>query len=209
MTPALLDACTGCGMEIATQRANDLTVTMNRAEITTPLRQAAFLAQVAHESGGFTCMVEDTNYSAEQMVEFFPDQFDAATAAMYVGRPIAIANRAYANRDGNGDEMSGDGYKYRGRYDMQITGKDDYAAASPYVGVDLVANPGALLGTPNVSLTAGWEWTRSGLNVLADHQDFRAITQKINGGQIGAADREMLYARARAALGLPTWNPLG
>lgn len=203
MTPEFLDACTGCGMEVAQRRAADLSVTMIKAEIITPLRRAAFLAQVAHESGGFTCGTENTNYSAAQMVEFFPHEFNAAIAALYVGHPELIANRAYANKDGNGNELSGDGFKYRGRYDLQITGLDDYRAAGIYMGIDLVTNPDILQGTPNASLTAGWEWTRSGLNLLADHMAFSQMTRIINGAEIGEPDRVEMYKRCLKAEGIP------
>lgn len=227
MTPELLDACTGCGIMVAESIATSLTVAMGRASVVTPLRQAAFLAQVGHESNGFQITRENMNYSAAALLSQWPLHFNTGNVDQYVGKPQAIANRAYANRMGNGDEASGDGWLCRGGGYMQLTGRADFMAASSYCGVDLVANPDAFLDPDVCALTASWEWERSGLNAYADKEDlgtinmtlggkklavdeFYAITEKINGGQIGSADRWIRYVMARKGLMLPAWvQPLG
>lgn len=175
--------------------------TAAKYNITTELRLAAFLAQVGHESAGLTTTKENLNYSAEGLLKTFKKYFPSpGVAALYARKPEAIANRVYANRLGNGSEASRDGWKFRGRGLIQLTGKDNISAfaASQQVSVDEAL---ALLDTPRgAALGAGFFWNRAGLNALADAQKFDTITQKINGGQNGAADRRSIYNRALAAL---------
>lgn len=169
--------------------------------ITTELRLAAFLAQTGHESANYTTTKENLNYSAAALQVTFKKYFPtAALAAQYARKPEAIANRVYANRMGNGPESSGDGWKFRGRGLIQLTGKDNISAfaRSENVTVDQAL---IMLDTPlGATMGAGFFWNRAGLNTLADAQKFDSITQLINGGQNGAEDRRQLYRRALAAL---------
>ncbi|CAA7615682.1 glycoside hydrolase family 19 protein [Magnetospirillum sp. UT-4] len=168
--------------------------------IDTPLRLAAFLAQIAHESGQFRGLVENLNYSAEALLRVFPRHFDATQATAYARQPGRIAARAYANRMGNGDETSGDGWRYRGRGLIQVTGHDNYAACGAALGLDLIAQPELLEQPGAAARSAGWFWHKSGLNRQADARDIETITRRINGGLTGLQDRKAHYARACAAL---------
>ncbi len=197
MNAETLNECTGCGIVIAGIWAIPLTMAMGRAEICTPLRQAAFLAQVAHESNGFAELEEDLDYSAKGLLATWPDHFTAKQADTYAHHPMAIANRAYANRMGNGDEESGDGWRFRGRGPMQETGRYGYGQSSNYLGVNLILNPDLLLAPEHGAMDAAWEWNRLECNALADSRQFNEITERINGGQNGATDR---WARYECAL---------
>ncbi|KAF0224634.1 MAG: hypothetical protein FD176_816 [Rhodospirillaceae bacterium] len=168
--------------------------------IDTPLRLAAFLAQIAHESGQLRALVENLNYSAEALLRVFPRHFDAAQAAVYARQPERIGSKVYANRMGNGDETSGDGWRYRGRGLIQITGHDNYAACGTALGLDLIAQPELLERPGPAARSAGWFWHRNGLNRPADARDIETITRRINGGLTGLEDRKAHYARACAAL---------
>lgn len=158
--------------------------------ITTQNRIAHFLSQLAHETLGFTKFVENTNYTtASRLVEVFPSYFTLSQAQQYVGKPIAIANRVYANRLGNGNEASGDGYKYRGRGFIHLTGKANYQAYKIYSGVDVVNNPD-LASRIDIALDiAGWYWKTRNINASADNNDVVAVTKKVNGGTNGLDDR--------------------
>jgi putative chitinase len=173
-----------------------------RAEwgIDTPLRLAAFLAQIAHESGQLRTVVENLNYSAEALLRVFPRHFDATQATAYARQQERIAARAYANRMGNGDETSGDGWHYRGRGLIQVTGKTNYAACGAALGLDLIAQPELLEQPGPAARSAGWFWHRNGLNRPADARDIATITRRINGGLTGLQDRKVHYAHACAAL---------
>lgn len=190
--------------------AGPLTDAFSRYDISTPLRQAAFLSQVGHESGGLSKLEENLNYSAGAMVATWPKHFTLEEATAYVHQPQRIANRAYANRMGNGDEASGDGWRFRGRGLMELTGKDAYIAAGVALGLSLVINPDLLLVPANAAMSAGWEWSKGALNAAADLGDIDTVSDIINighktakyGDSIGFADRKVLYDRARAALGV-------
>lgn len=158
--------------------------------ITTQNRLAHFLSQLSHESTGFTRLVENTNYtSATRLVEIFGKYFTLATAQNYIGKPIAIANRVYANRLGNGNEASGDGYKYRGRGFVHLTGKSNYQEYKNYSGVDIVSSPD-LASRVDIALDiAGWFWKTRNINASADANDVTAVTKKINGATNGLQDR--------------------
>ncbi|EME70985.1 glycoside hydrolase family 19 [Paramagnetospirillum caucaseum] len=168
--------------------------------IDTPLRQAAFLAQIAHESGQFRALAENLNYSAEALLRVFPRHFDAGQAATYARQPQRIGSRVYANRMGNGDEASGDGWRYRGRGLIQVTGKANYAACGTALGLDLIAQPDLLEQPAPAARSAVWFWHRNGLNRPADARDIETITRRINGGLTGLDDRKAHYAHACAAL---------
>ena len=168
--------------------------------IDTPLRLAAFLAQIAHESGQFRALVENLNYSAEALLRVFPRHFDAGQAAAYARQPERIGSRVYANRMGNGDEASGDGWSYRGRGLIQVTGKTNYAACGAALGLDLIAQPELLEQPAPATRSAAWFWNRHDLNRLADARDITTITRRINSGLTGLDDRKACYARACTAL---------
>lgn len=168
--------------------------------IDTPLRLAAFLAQIAHESGQLRHLAENLNYSAEALLRVFPRHFDAGQAAAYARQPQRISSRVYANRMGNGDEVSGDGWRYRGRGLIQVTGKTNYAACGTALGLDLIAQPDLLEQPGPAARSAGWFWHRNGLNRPADARDIATITRRINGGLTGLEDRKAHYAHACAAM---------
>jgi putative chitinase len=163
--------------------------TFEKYDISTPKRQAYFIGQCMHESGGFKQLKENLNYSAKGLMATWPSRFpDIDTAEKYERNPEKIANKVYAGRMGNTED--GDGAKYIGRGLIQLTGKENYANCGSAIGVDLVANPD-LLATPKyAALSAGWFWNRKGLNALADVDDLDTITKRINGGLIGIADRK-------------------
>lgn len=159
-------------------------------------QQASFLGQCAHESNGFTALVENLNYKAESLCKVWPKRFPSLEAAQpYHRNPEAIANKVYANRMGNGDEESGDGWNFRGRGLIQLTGRDNYRACGEALGADLESDPD-LVSTPMyAALSAGWFWHKNHLNNIAE--DITAVTKKINGGTHGLEDR---VARTQQAL---------
>ena len=162
-------------------------------EINTPLRIAHFLAQAMHECGEFTVNKENLNYSAQGLLRVFPKYFTSEQANYYARKPEMIANRVYSNRMGNGNEASGDGWRYRGRGIFQLTGKDNYNRYGNAIGVDLVNDPD-LACDPTISLQIACEyWKSRNINVDADNDDINTITRKINGGYNGLDDRIRLY----------------
>ncbi len=158
-----------------------------------------FMAQVAHESANFRLLEENLKYSAERLLVVFPKYFKTPEDAQaYALQPEKIANRIYASRMGNGDEASGDGWRYRGRGFIQLTGRENYRKIGAKIGEDLEANPDRVATELPVALkTACAYWDDRNLNALADADDIRAITKKINGGYHGLAERERLLAKAR------------
>lgn len=168
-------------------------------DIDTPNRVAAFMAQCGHESGGFTLMQENLNYSAKGLVGTFKKYFPTEEVAKpYERRPEMIANRVYANRMGNGDEASGEGWYFRGRGIVQITGKNNYTKCSQslFESNVLVENPDLLLETEYAIHSACWFWSAARLNELADIGDMKTMTKRINGGYIGLEDRINHYNHA-------------
>jgi len=174
-------------------------------EINTPQRIAAFLAQCAHESGEFTALKENLNYKPATLRKIFPKYFpDDAIANDYCSRPNkqeAIANRVYANRMGNGDEASGDGFRYCGRGLIQLTGKDNYTwfAASLNITPDEASE--YLQTFEGACQSACWFWETNNLNQLADKGDILTLTKRINGGTIGLDDRIKHYENALRIFG--------
>ena len=161
--------------------------------INTPLRVAHFLAQCGHESGGFRVTQENLNYSAKGLNGIFRKYFPTeAAAAAYARQPQKIANKVYANRMANGSEASGDGYKFRGRGYIQLTGRDNYTQFGKAIGVDIPSNPD-LVSSKYALASAAWFWSKNGLNKLADNGStdtvVTSITKRVNGGTIGLADR--------------------
>lgn len=169
-------------------------------DIGTPRRQAAFLAQVAIESGGLKRVSENLNYKASGLQRVFHTHFSEDEAEDYAGQPERIANRVYADRMGNGDEASGDGWRYRGRGLIQMTGHDNYRACGQALGKDLEKDPEYLESAEGAARSAAWFWSKHGLNALADAGDIDRISRKINGGDNGIAERREAYATACDAL---------
>ncbi|MDH4285586.1 MAG: glycoside hydrolase family 19 protein [Gallionellaceae bacterium] len=200
LTARHLAAAINCPEARAAWWADSLNEAMRKFEINTPTRQAAFLAQVSHESMRLMRIVENLNYSAIGLLGTFEKYFTEAEAERYARQPQAIANRVYASRMGNGDEASGDGWKYRGRGLIQITGKNNYQACGDALGIDLVADPDMLTQHDPAALSAAWYWKSHGCNELADLGDFHGITRRINGGDNGAAERFAQFELARYAL---------
>ena len=160
--------------------------------VNTPLRLAHFLAQTGHESGGFKITTENLNYSAKGLANIFKKYFTPKSAAEYQRKPEKIANIVYANRMGNGNQASGDGYKFRGRGFIQLTGKTNHQAFDKTVEDNIEANPD-LVATKYPLLSAAWFWSKNGLNTIADQGNttevVTKITKKVNGGTIGLDDR--------------------
>lgn len=176
-------------LHIAEQWLDPLNATFDRFDISSPIRQACFIGQVAHESGGFKFLVENLNYKKEALQKIWPKRFDAAKAEACQRNPRMIANVVYSNRMGNRDEASDDGWRFRGRGCIQLTGHANYFHAGQALGVDFVMEPD-LVATPQYAmLTAGWFWDTHKLNQFADARDYKGMTKKINGGFIGLEDR--------------------
>ena len=190
----------GASAANATKYADALNDAFVQHEINTPLRIAHFLAQVYHESAKLRRTNENLNYSAKGLRKVFGKYYKTTKAATaHAKKPRQIANRVYANRMGNGNEASGDGFRYHGRGLIQLTGKNNYRAFSEFVGRDCVANPELVKSELAVS-SAVYFWTSNRLNRLADLDDVRAITQAINGGVNGLPDRISLLAKAKQLL---------
>ncbi len=171
------------------------------ADLTSDLRLAHFLGQLAHESAGFTSVEENLNYRAERIRQVWPRRFASVAAAQpYASSAEKLANKVYASRMGNGPESSGDGWRYRGRGLIMTTGKEGYTRLSERLGVDFIANPDLLKDFPYAILSAADFWKSRNLNSFADHDDVVTITKRINGGTIGLADRKTYLARAKRAI---------
>jgi putative chitinase len=167
--------------------------TAAKFQINTPLRLAHFLAQCGHESGGFKATSENLNYSAKGLVGTFKKYFPTEAVALpYERKPEKIAIKVYASRMANGSEASGDGYKFRGRGNIQLTGKDNYTQFGKAINEDVLSNPDIVSGK-HALLSAAWFWSKNGLNNLSDGGSTDAvvttITKRVNGGTIGLADR--------------------
>jgi putative chitinase len=163
--------------------------------LTTKLRIAHFMAQIEHESG-LKPISENLNYSAQRLVDVFPKYFkNRIEATPYARRPEKIANRVYANRMGNGTYETGEGWKYRGRGFIQITGKENYHRLSNDNDIDFLHNPDLLLEEPNAMISALWFWKIKGLNKFADANDILTITKRINGGINGLEHRKQLLGK--------------
>jgi len=181
----------------------ELVVVLNQLlpkyDITTPLRLAHFFSQYLHETMGFTKFVENTNYtSADRLMTVFPKYFpNKLIATTYAGKPQAIANRVYANRFGNGDENSGDGFLYRGRGLCHLTFKANYYQFTLETGVEAIRHP-ELLEEPFYAVMVGcWYWNKHKINALADKDDVLAVTKAINGGSNGLTQRAELLEKCK------------
>jgi len=179
-------------------------------DIDTPHRIAAFIAQCSHESGGFTTLKENLNYKPQSLRRLFPKYFpDDVIAQQYCARPNkqeAIANRIYSNRMGNGDEHSGDGYRFCGRGLIQLTGRSNYQSFADSIEVDgrplkIDEVPEYLATFEGAAQSACWFWETNKLNQWADKSDLVTLTKRINGGLIGIEDRKKHYEHALHVLG--------
>jgi putative chitinase len=185
-------------------------------EINTPQRIAGFLAQTAHESGGYTMLSENLNYRAATLAACWPTRFaelgpdkkpkkdpqgkliPTAVANSIAGKPELIANMVYSSRMGNGPAQSGEAWAFRGRGLKQLTGKFNYENCGRALGVDLVSNPDLLLEPLYAARSAGWFWQANSLSAFADAGDIKGMTKKINGGFIGLEQRQKLYDKCLA-----------
>ena len=174
-------------------------------EINTPQRIAAFIAQCAHESGGFTALKENLNYKAPTLRKLFAKYFPTDELANeYANKPNkqeAIANRIYANRMGNGDEASGDGFRYCGRGLIQLTGKSNYQNFADSLEMNVEDVPAYLATFEGAAQSACWFWESNNLNKWADTGDIKELTRRINGGYIGLEDRIKHYEHALHVMG--------
>jgi putative chitinase len=182
-------------MHIGEEWVDALNETFERFQIDTPMRQASFIGQCSHESANFKVLEENLNYRAATLLKLFPRTakrtwgFTPEEAAAYERQPKKIANRIYGNRMNNRDEASGDGFRFRGRGILQLTGAANYHHASKALGADFIMEPD-LVATPKyAAMTAGWFWNTHKINQFADVQDWVTMTKRINGGTIGLDDR--------------------
>ena len=200
ITEALLVTSQTCTPAMAEKWAIPLQFVCDKYEINTPERVAGFLAQCGHESGGFRFTSEDLHYRAEALTRVWPSRFPPGIAESYAMQPEKIANRAYADRMGNGNEASGDGWKYRGRGLIQLTGADNYADFSLSADNEALSDPDSVAEPELAALSAGWFWSRNGLNALADARDIVGMSRRVNGGTNGLDDRQMRYSRLISVL---------
>jgi putative chitinase len=171
-------------------------------EINTPNRIAAFIAQCAHESANFTALHENLNYRAETLCKVWPRLFpNMDVANQYAHNAEAIANRAYGGRMGNGDETTGDGYRYCGRGLIQLTGKDNYQSFADSLQMSVEDVPAFLQTFEGAIQSACWFWESNNLNQFADSGDITTMTKRINGGTLGLEDRMNHYNKALQILG--------
>ena len=168
----------------------------DKFEINTPNRLAMFLAQVGHESGGLVHTKENLNYKADGLTRRFPHYFKDVDPEDYAHNPEKIANRVYANRMGNGDEASGDGYKYCGRGLIQLTGFSNYSHFADDLSMSIDDAVHYLETPEGAAMSAAWFWNKNGLNSVADAGDILKCTKRINGGTIGLDERTALYEEA-------------
>jgi len=200
ITQQLLTQSQTCSADMAEKWCIPLNFTCDKFDINTPERVAGFLAQIGHESGGFCFTSENLNYRAEALTRVWPSRFPPGVAESYAMQPEKIANRAYADRMGNGNEASGDGWKYRGRGLIQLTGADNYAAFSLDADNEALSDPDSVAEPELAALSAGWFWSKNGLNALADEKNIVGMTKRINGSTNGLDDRQMRYSRLISVL---------
>jgi putative chitinase len=204
VSPALLSAlCPRLSSSAVTSFCAALDLDLPKAQITPPLCIAHFLAQTAHESAGYSQLRENLNYSASALTSLFAKYFVGIDANSYARQPEKIANRIYANRMGNGSEQSGDGWAYRGRGIIQLTGKANYQAFSKDWGVDVVSQPDLVATDPVLAVASGcWYWQKRTINAAAESDDLTKVTKLINGGTHGLEDRAHLLGIAKQQMGL-------
>ena len=188
-------------LKIGAEWAPALNDTFVRFGIATPRQQAGFIGQCGHECGHFKHLEENLNYRAATLMKLWPKRFPTQEIAnAYAGNPKRIANMVYSNRMGNRNEASGDGYRFRGRGCIQLTGHANYFHAGQALGVDLVMEPDLVATPAYAALTAGWFWSTHKCNEAAEAGDWLLLTKKINGGTIGLDDRIKHINEALAVL---------
>jgi len=178
-----------------------LNKTFDKFEINNTNRICMFLAQCGHESGGLNHTQENLNYKAEGLERTFPKYFRDVDANDYAHNPEKIANRVYADRMGNGDEDSGDGWKFHGRGLIQLTGRTNYEVFAADIGMNVDAAVEYLSTPEGAAMSAGWFWNKHNLNKWSDEQDVLTVTKKINGGTIGFEERKELFEEALTLFG--------
>lgn len=189
--------------ELPTPVFDELADVIIKYKINTPLRLAHFLSQCSHESAGFTRTEENLSYSLDALLRVFPKYFDVSNAEAYVRKPMEIASRVYANRMGNGNEDNMEGWFYRGRGYIQLTGKNNYAAFDKEVPGNLIIEP-ELVATKYPLLSAAWFWNENKLNDVADYDSDQnavaKVTKVVNGGYHGLEDRQRRFTQFYGAL---------
>ncbi|EKN3596679.1 glycoside hydrolase family 19 protein [Yersinia enterocolitica] len=208
MTPYQFRMAANISAELAARWIQPMTLAMKEFDITTPVQQAMFIAQVGHESASFTLLVESFNYSVNGLIATFGKRLSADQASALgrltgeksvpVNRQRAIANLVYSGRMGN--KAVDDGWKYRGRGLIQVTGLENYRACGTALKLDLISNPDQLLTDLNASRSAGWFWQSRKCGQYAD--DIQRVTQLINGGNNGISDRKARFELAKRELQL-------
>lgn len=208
-TEPQLAAAVGCPPQRAARWAGPLYRAMTRCGINTRRRAVHFLAQIGHESAGLSRLEENLNYSAQRLLEVWPGRFTASEAAAYARQPSRIANRVYGGRMGNGNEASGDGWRYRGRSPIQLTGKSNYRRMAELTQLPLLDMPALAIEVEEGALIAATWWRANGLNTLADSGDVLSVSRRVNLGTAdtrrtpnGLQDRVDRTRRAAAALGV-------
>lgn len=177
-------------LHIGAEWVDALNSTFAKFNINSPRQQAAFIGQCGHECGHFKVLQENLNYRAATLMKLWPKRFPTQEIAdQYAGNPKKIANMVYANRMGNRDEASGDGYRFRGRGCIQLTGHANYFHAGKALGIDFVLQPDLVATPAYAALTAGWFWSTHDCNNLAENSNWTGLTKKINGGAIGLQAR--------------------
>ena len=188
-------------LHISADWVDPLNETFQRFNISTNNQKAMFIGQCSHESGNFRLLSENLNYKAATLMKLWPKRFPTQEIAnAYDRNPKKIANMVYSSRMGNRDESSGDGYRFRGRGCIQLTGHANYFHAGKALGVDFVANPDIVATPKYAALTAGWFWSTHNCNAPADALDYTKVTKIINGGTIGLDDRIKHVQQALAVL---------
>ena len=177
-------------LKIGPEWVDPLNETFDRFGIASPIQQGAFIGQCGHECNHFRTLEENLNYKAATLMRLWPKRFPTQEIAnQYAGQPSKIANKVYSSRMGNRDEASGDGYRFRGRGCIQLTGSDGYFHAGKALGVDFWANPDLVAQPQYAALTAGWFWSTHKCNEVAQLQDWTKLTKIINGGTFGLNER--------------------
>lgn len=188
-------------LHISADWVDPLNETFERFGIVTHNQQAMFIGQCSHECGNFRLLEENLNYKAATLMKLWPRRFPTLEKANeYSGNPKKIANSVYSSRMGNRDENSGDGFRFRGRGIIQLTGHSSYFHCGKALGVDFVANPDLVSSPKYAALSGGWFWSTHNLNSPADGLDYVKVTKIINGGQIGLDDRIKHVQQALAVL---------
>jgi len=185
---------------ISADWVDPLNATFQKFGIDDVRKQAAFIGQCSHESGHFRKLEENLNYSAETLQRLFGHKFKPEEIQQYAHQPQRIANRIYANRIGNRDEASGDGWLYHGRGVIQLTGHDNFWHFGQSVGMDFVHNPAPVSQPMYAAMSGGWFWATHGCNPLAEAENWEGLTRRINGGTFGLEERIKLMQQALEVL---------